>query len=1091
MKRATGLGWPLAAGGIVMLAALLAPDVTAGPFRNPWRTTTSVERLAKQLDHLERELQYSGRITAKAPDVWGQARLTQHRQEFEKQFVAQLDAFKPTLNANIAVADQAFLLEALTLSAASNSSGQEPAEINKDTFNAVIGITSAGANPEESGAPSKGFVFSSPSDGFLKPANPASYSSTNLTEFGLEPEILLDQRKRFLNHLHEIRRINEGDDTTDAPGYSLNLVRIPVSLIPGDRTRVGYGAEITVTAEPHVTPELLPQVYRQLVINDLVDQLALSLVKMTEGAWRQLQGLEYPRSNIGPTNTDPPIPLPPSPALPRDAAPAPPISETTTVPSSKISQIGFYRTAAVPFAKEIERRIIEGVTTPRQPIDAGQTQMAPANAPNEWLPSLLDDADRTRIFGTFFASSVPGGDSRRARLAMSRSQLPVVLGTQELAVLAYFAFSQRDKLNCRDQLDLGAVKSLLRQELETAYDFVWSLPYVHSTNLTPEIILNAEMIREQRESFYCALPGHQNEEDHGHVADTPTEALAWAILVESALLNRQLNEDFRRVQQDPNCACSCDPSIEYQFFGTQPPDDARHAFVEYVKCRWPVRVFALDPEAQMQNVGDTYSMRREMQLAVALAFQQRRVNVQNLLRYVRKLEMNMQTIALNQTAVAFGQGEDTFGWRFFPRVQTPDIESNLTVAARDLIVGGPNRDALLKQRRIEPGPRECTALVVMPSFVKHVRFDVRSNWFSLVPCKLTGHGHLEASNSETVEWSREVKAVEDAMAMCIQDEHLYRFGEVERLVKRAKQISTQLPLQTMYAHVPFELTLGGFEMFSSGVTDLAPELVGFYGAPGFKEGADTTVFVVGKHLSVTNTKVIAGNQTVDPTLISREVMQITIPAGARVEKRLCEPRAQHQPCPCDGDCNDRYVEIRVATPYGVSSPLLVPVVAGEAESSAPQLSWAQDTYRVRYVWKKAASATTAFTISDVRVAQPLELKIAVPDSILVPTSAATLQLAIAGEEYSVQLNQNNLLVAAVPFNSADRCYRIDGAKFITVQSAVKEAVLAKLSAGNAQTPPSDSYVVRMTATVILPDGGTTPIPVAGELLIPITFTPAQ
>src|SRR5438874_6848535 len=42
----------------------------------------------------------------------------------------------------------------------------------------------------------------------------------------LEPSIYLDQKKRYLDHLNEIRRINEGDDTGDAPGYALNLIRL-------------------------------------------------------------------------------------------------------------------------------------------------------------------------------------------------------------------------------------------------------------------------------------------------------------------------------------------------------------------------------------------------------------------------------------------------------------------------------------------------------------------------------------------------------------------------------------------------------------------------------------------------------------------------------------------------------------------------------------------------------------------------------------------------------------------------------------------------------------------------------------------------
>src|SRR5205807_2807196 len=98
----------------------------------------------------------------------------------------------------------------------------------------------------------------------------------------LEPTIVLSQKERYLNHLNQIRRNNEGDDTADSPGYSLNLVRVPVSVLPGKCTLKGCGAEITFTLTPHISEELLPATFRQLVINDLVDLLALPAVKVSD-----------------------------------------------------------------------------------------------------------------------------------------------------------------------------------------------------------------------------------------------------------------------------------------------------------------------------------------------------------------------------------------------------------------------------------------------------------------------------------------------------------------------------------------------------------------------------------------------------------------------------------------------------------------------------------------------------------------------------------------------------------------------------------------------------------------------------------------
>ena len=98
----------------------------------------------------------------------------------------------------------------------------------------------------------------------------------------LEPVVHLDELARYLQHLDELRRINEGDDTSRSPGYSLNLVRIPVSILPGKLTRTGFGAEITVTATPVITDDLMPTTFHNLAVNDVVDVLGLPLVRATE-----------------------------------------------------------------------------------------------------------------------------------------------------------------------------------------------------------------------------------------------------------------------------------------------------------------------------------------------------------------------------------------------------------------------------------------------------------------------------------------------------------------------------------------------------------------------------------------------------------------------------------------------------------------------------------------------------------------------------------------------------------------------------------------------------------------------------------------
>ncbi len=96
-----------------LTAAITLPTGTfAGQFRNPLRKKTTIERLACEIDCLEKHVEECGSVVAKQPDVWGQSRLTKFRQEYELQMQTQLSSFKETINATIKRSDQAFLASA-------------------------------------------------------------------------------------------------------------------------------------------------------------------------------------------------------------------------------------------------------------------------------------------------------------------------------------------------------------------------------------------------------------------------------------------------------------------------------------------------------------------------------------------------------------------------------------------------------------------------------------------------------------------------------------------------------------------------------------------------------------------------------------------------------------------------------------------------------------------------------------------------------------------------------------------------------------------------------------------------------------------
>ncbi len=364
-----------------------------------------------------------------------------------------------------------------------------------------------------------------------------------------------------------------------------------------------------------------------------------------------------------------------------------------------------------------------------------------------------------------------------------------------------------------------------------------------------------------------------------------TTALAWAILVDSTLLNQQLIEDMKQApiaRGGSFAAPACPPDRWPAYFLPDPGKPERDAFNEYVRCRWPLHVFALDPEADQENIADTYSSRREMQLAMSLAFVSGSLSAENMFRYARRLETDMETIAINNTAVGFSHGTETFGWRFYPRYQTPDTPGNLKACVQDFLCGGPNRKALLRQRQLEPGMRECVAIVLMPSFVPYADLDSSSNWFAL------DNPRRKLMNSKAaIRLGDQLKFIQNSAQMGASNVQCTRDGDLERLMCRADQLEARLPLQSLSVQVPYENTLGGFAMFSTGVTDLVPELFGWYGVPAINLDAPTTIFLIGNHFSVHQTRVLVGGQEVtNQEMLSRQVMKVTIPPNsiALIEK---------------------------------------------------------------------------------------------------------------------------------------------------------------------------------------------------------------
>ena len=370
-----------------------------------------------------------------------------------------------------------------------------------------------------------------------------------------------------------------------------------------------------------------------------------------------------------------------------------------------------------------------------------------------------------------------------------------------------------------------------------------------------------------------------------------------------------------------SCACG-DPwdLTFYDLYPTTPEDVERYSRHRqrshaYVECKWPIHVFALDPVVDQQNELDLFSQRTQLQLALAVAVASGQVNFQNADSYARRTELDLATVALNRTAVGFGAGQTTFGWQFYPRIQTPPLQSNPRRIAGILINNGPGPDYDLENRKIEPGLRECYALVVMPNFVPSVKFTSVTNWFDLK----TKHAEQVLETTDMIRLGKKLQSAKNGLQR-VCDSGKYRPEEVELLSDRISQLEDFLPVKSHSITLPFEGSLLGSEIFSSNAAGLAPRLLAWYGEPP-QEGADSSIFILGNGFSVHEIHVIAGGQNVAPDtggveIVSRNVLRVDIPAAAR---------AVQTTLPVEGGQKRKLLDVHVATPNGISNHLLVEV----------------------------------------------------------------------------------------------------------------------------------------------------------------------
>ncbi|VTU02541.1 Uncharacterized protein OS=Singulisphaera acidiphila (strain ATCC BAA-1392 / DSM 18658 / VKM B-2454 / MOB10) GN=Sinac_2187 PE=4 SV=1 [Gemmataceae bacterium] len=999
----------------------------------------TMQALGSDLERLEKHIDLFGSVVPKVPDVWGQARLTQYREEFERVMQKDLEKFDVNLQGSLARADQSFFQQSVALSAAVSggvatrrvppgvrgTASATPVDTTQQVLLTPIEINETKLPDLVKDVEGKTDFFKDASGSFVRPNfvgfKEGAAGTPGTLNIGIEPTLYLAQKKRYLDFLNQLRRENEGDDTADSPGYSLNLVRLPVSVLPGRRTDEGHGAEVTFTIDPILGDDLLPMTFRNLVINDLLHQLGFPLTQFLND--REVAGAVL-RPEVGPV-------LPNLRTLIASVTPVVgKLNELilTAKQTEDERPVFTYVESLKPLEKELlgsyaillpvaDRNVILYLLRNSNPLlSAYKLGDTPAVSVAEVYDNL-PPADRSKL--KEFAPEIvaraenrnTGEEAKKLAAAAARrpvvrnqpvppsarqaldiiksrveipavpyspglvnktgfpiSQLIDVYGLENCFQIAYAANSAlRESIDRQRYAHLPDIQAFLQQEALAAYRFLaeQECQVLWQQFCTPELVSavrtrKVDRLQELRKCYVDNVAvitrGNPHAPKNPLVEEGQygtTAALAWCILVDSALLTDRLIRDMKETATSKQQSVpGCDQWLPY--YHPCPPPEAREAFNCYVKLRWPIHVFALDPASQDQNLADSLLTRRETQLALSMAFTSGQINARTLTRYARRLEAQYDTIALNRTQVGFAHGENTFGWRFYPRFQTPDTEGNLTTLFRDQLVGGPSRNALLRQRRLEPGPRECVAVVMMPSFVPYMTVDSVSNWFGLANPK-----HKVLDQTQALDLSQTVQTLKRC-GPNVGDAGCYRDGEFGRLLRRAEQLEARLPTQTMSVPVPVLNTLGGFEMFSNGTTDLAPELYGWYGAPGVDARKTTTLFLVGDHFSPLRTRVIVGNKEVPDVkkkMLSRQVMQVEVAADQVV---LVDRK----------DGNKRYVQAHVATPYGVTRELVIPVVVSDAVTPDGYYLAGESRALVMTFDKTADKEKPTFTVSFGDVTSP-------------------------------------------------------------------------------------------------------------------------
>jgi hypothetical protein len=730
----------------------------------------------QMIDDLDRIMTAYGTISVKIPDVWGQDRLAKFRSEYELQMAEWLKhGFKSDINAAVRRSEiestQVQVGTNLTLPASKNATAQE-----ENSSLTAMSKTLAG----------------------MGSTNPAASAPTEKVALALEPTVVLDEHSSYLNHLNQLRRINAGDELADRPGYGLYLVRIPVTLVPGPRSRRGKGAIITVSAKPVMTKHTLSNALRNAVINETVNSLT--------------QAIRNESTIDGDGSSEP--------------------------AHGSFSLVSYADTELFCGRPNIELLKEEAEQQLAQELDNEPHHRSARVA--EWLRLELE-----RSYHLLAQAATPTRSGELSSYADPLEELGKRVAMRDFARIA--------QLQVRGREDPEVRKA------------------------------GPELAQEEK------LAGRRSR---------VVSVLAFALQIQAAGVNRRLKQDM--IDQDPTLKPESLSGLS--FFEPEVSDEAFRAFENYVNLKWPLRVYAIEPVIAQQNVADAFGRGKRSAFDVVGAIP---VGLGKALAGIaadRRAADDEAAIRLNPTMVGFGAGQSTFGWIFYPRLQTSGGSKGRLLTDVALLLNGRVLDPTGNDQSIEPGQRECTALVEMPNFIPKIEFITVANWFRTSEA---GDGQKSDLEKATI-LGRKLVAAESALNRA-KVEGQYRPEEYEIAMDRIKQLKDLMPTQRLIVRLPFSGDHNDSRIFCSQGLQLRPSLLGWHGKPP-ERGEESTLFVEGRNFSVHDTHVIAGGKPAKAVLVSRNLLSVTIAKDAS---------------PTPSVNGDPLLDIDVATPNGASNHLLI------------------------------------------------------------------------------------------------------------------------------------------------------------------------